>query len=82
MAQKKRTGKKTKKEEAPACPVCQLTACFREMADKKSPVFDHLNKSWIEFLEGARCLVDERIKAAKKRGKTKKSRLSKIKVED
>jgi hypothetical protein len=81
MAQKK-TSKKGKEEQAPDCPVCQMTEWFRDMTDMKTPAFDHLNKSWIEFLEGVRCLVDERIKAAKKRGKNKKSKLSKIKVED
>jgi hypothetical protein len=82
MAQKKKASKKTKKEQASDCPIYSLSACFREITDKNSPAFDHLNKSWIEFLEGVRYLVDERIKAAKKRGKAKKSKLSKIKVED
>jgi hypothetical protein len=82
MAPKKKTSKKAKKEEDLGCPVCQIKECIKEMTDRKSPAFDHLNKSWIEFLEGVRCLVDERIKAAKKRAKKGKSKLTKIKVED
>ena len=82
MAQRKKTSKRIEKEEGVVCPVCQLVGCLRDMSDRKSDFCKHMNNSWIEFLEGVRCLVDERIKAAKKRAKKGKSKLTKIKVED
>ena len=82
MAQKKKTSKKVHKEEGLVCPVCQLVGCLREMSDRKSDFCKHMNNSWIEFLEGVKCLIDERIDTAKKSGKQKKSRLSRIKVQD
>jgi hypothetical protein len=41
-----------------------------------------MNNARIEFLEGIKSLIDERIEAIKKGGGTGKSKLTKIKVED
>jgi hypothetical protein len=41
-----------------------------------------MNNARIEILEGIKALIDARIEAAKKGAKGKKSKLTKIKVED
>lgn len=76
--------KKTEKnkEEAFVCPVCLLLGCLRETVDRESPFFEHMNNARIEFLEGIKSLIDQRIEAIKKGGGSRKSRLTKIKVED
>ena len=79
----KKTAKKTAEGEASfICPMCLVVGCLREMVDRKSPFFEHMNKARIEFLEGIKSLIDERIEAMKKGAGTRKSRLTKIKVED
>jgi len=81
MAVKKRSKKKAEKE-AFVCPLCMLAGCVREMVDKKSPFFEHMNNARVEFLEGIKVLLDARIQAMKKGTASKKSKLTKIKVED
>lgn len=82
MAPRKRAKKTADKEEGFVCPVCLLLGCFREMADRKSPFFQHMNNARIEFLEGMKSLIDARIEAVKKGTAARKSRLTKIRVED
>ena len=82
MATKKRAKQKAKKEEDFVCPVCLIGGCVRNMVDRKSPFFEHMNNARIEILEGIKALIDARIEAAKKGAKGKKSKLTKIKVED
>jgi hypothetical protein len=82
MAPKKRAKKTTEKEEGFVCPVCVLLGCLRDMTDRKSAFLQHMNNARIEFLEGVKSLIDERIEAIKKGGGTRKSKLTKIKVED
>ena len=81
MAAKKRR-KKIAEEETFVCPMCVLVGCVREMVDRESPFFEHMNNARIEFLEGIKALVDARIQAMKKGTASKKSKLTKIKVED
>ena len=79
----KKTAKKAKKEdEGFICPMCFVSRCLRDMVDRKSPFFEHMNNARVEFLEGIKSLIDERIEAIKKGSGTRKSRLTKIKVED
>ena len=82
MAGKKRTSKTKEKEEGIVCPMCMLLGCLRDVTDRKSAFFQHMNNARIEFLEGIKSLIDERIEAMKKGTGTRKSRLTKIKVED
>ena len=82
MAPKKTARKTAEEEENVVCPVCVVVRCFRDMADKKSPFFEHMNTARIEFLEGIKSLIDERIEAIKKGTRTGKSKLTRIKVED
>jgi hypothetical protein len=81
MAAKKRS-KKIAQEEPFVCPLCMLVSCAREMVDRESPFFEHMNNARIEFLEGIKALLDARIQAMKKEPASKKSKLTKIKVED
>jgi len=82
MAGKKRTSKTKEKEEGFVCPMCMLLGCLKDLTDRKSAFFQHMNNARIEFLEGIKSLIDERIDAIKKGTGTRKSRLTKIKVED
>ena len=82
MATKKRAKQTAKKEEDFVCPVCLIGGYVRNMVDRKSPFFEHMNNARIEILEGIKALIDARIEAAKKSAKGKKSKLTKIKVED
>ncbi|NVL89701.1 MAG: hypothetical protein HWN69_01725 [Desulfobacterales bacterium] len=82
MAGKKRTSKTKEKEEGIVCPLCLFLGGIRDVTEKKSAFFEHMNNARIEFLEGIKSLIDERIDAIKKGAGTRKSRLTKIKVED
>ena len=82
MAPKKTAKKTAEEEESVVCPMCLVVRCLRDMVDRKSPFFEHMNNARIEFLEGIKSLIDERIEAIKKGAGTRKSRLTKIKVED
>ena len=82
MAPKKTAEKRAEKEQEFVCPVCLLVGCARDMVDRESPFFEHMNNARIEFLEGVKALIDSRIEAIKKATGSKKSKLTKIKVED
>jgi hypothetical protein len=82
MAAKKTAKKSCNDDEGFICPMCLVVRCFRDMVDRKSPFFKHMNNARLEFLEGIKSLIDERIEAIKKGPKTGKSKLTKIKVED
>jgi len=82
MAPQKTAKKTDEEEESFVCPMCLVVRCLRDMVDRKSPFFEHMNNARIEFLEGIKSLIDERIEAIKKGAGTRKSRLTKIKVED
>lgn len=82
MAPKKTAKKTVEEEETFVCPMCLVVRCLRDMVDRKSPFLEHMNNARIEFLEGIKSLIDERIDTIKKGSKTRKSGLTKIKVED
>lgn len=82
MAPKKTATNKTEKEKGFVCPMCLLAGCLRDVVDRKSPFFEHMNNARIEFLEGIKSLIDAQIEAIKKGAGSKKSKLTKIKVED
>jgi hypothetical protein len=82
MAPKKTTRKAEEEEESFICPMCLLMRSLRNRMDRKSPFFEHMNNARVEFLEGIKSLIDERIDAIKKGPGTRKSRLTKIRVED
>lgn len=82
MTPKKTAEKTTEKEEGFVCPMCMLLGCLKDLTDRKSVFFEHMNNARIEFLEGIKSLIDERIQDIKRGTGKKKSRLTKIKVED
>ena len=82
MAPKKKPRKTAREQEAFVCPVCLLLGSVRDMTEKKSAFFQHMQNARVEFLEAIKALIDERIEAVKKGTGTRKSRLTKIKVED
>jgi len=82
MATKKKENKKAETEGGFVCPLCLAVGCLRDVVDRESPFFKHMNNARIEFLEGVKALIDARIEAVKKGAKGKKSGLTKIKVED
>ena len=65
--------KETLKEETMYCPVGRIFSDLEKFSGRKSPFFDHMKNSRIEFLKAVRSLFDKRIdsleKAAKKGGK-------------
>jgi hypothetical protein len=80
MARKKDEG--YPEEEKLECPFCLFFSRVKEMGGRKSQFWGHMNNARIEFLEGIKSLIDERIETLKKaRGRTKK-RFSKIEVGD
>ncbi len=82
MAPKKKASKTVGEQEAFVCPVCLILGSLRNMTEKKSAFFQHMQNARIEFLEAIKALIDERIEAVKKGTGARKSRLTKIKVED
>ena len=82
MATKKTASKKAEKEEAFVCPMCLVIRCLRDMVDRESSFFKHMNNARIEFLEGIKALINQQIETIKKGSGTRKSSLTKIEVED
>ena len=82
MAPKKTAKKAAEKDQDLVCPVCDVLGCLRDVVDRNSPFFEHMNNAGIEFLEGIKSLIDARIDTLKKGAGAKKSKLTKIKVED
>jgi hypothetical protein len=82
VAPKKRASKTSEQEDDFICPMCFVLRCLRDVVNTKSPFFEHMNNARIEFLEGIKSLIDERIETIRKGTGTRKSRLTKIKVED
>ena len=69
------------REEALECPLCLFFSKLKEMGGTKSEFWGHMNNSRIEFLEGIKSLIDDRIETLKRaREKPKGKRFSKIEV--
>ena len=82
MAPKKKAEKRAEKEKGFVCPMCFVAGCLKDMVDRKSDFFEHMTNARIEFLEGIKSLIDSHIEAIKKETGRKKSKLTRIKVED
>jgi hypothetical protein len=71
------------KEEGLECPFCLFFSKLKEVGGRKSEFWGHINNARIEFLEGIKSRIDERIETLKKtREKTKGKRFAKIEVGD
>lgn len=71
------------REERLECPFCLFFSKLKEMGGEKSEFWSHMNNSRIEFLEGIKSLIDDRIETLKRASeKPKGKRFSKIEVGD
>jgi hypothetical protein len=82
MATRKKAKRKPKKEQDVLCPLCLLVGSIKDMVDTESPFFKHMRNARIEFLEGLKVLIEDRIEAMKKGTESKRPTLTKIKVEE
>ena len=69
--------KETHKEEMMYCPVSRFFSDLEKFSGRKSPFFDHLKNSRIEFLKAVRSLFDTRIDSLEKRGTKGRRRMPK-----
>jgi len=73
---------KKSKEEAFDCPVGAFFKEINGVFGKRSPFYEHMTQSKVEFLKGIRSLVDKRIEHLEKKRSTKTAKgMTKIKVE-
>jgi len=68
------------KEEMMSCPVSRFFSDLEKFSGRKSPFFDHLKNSRIEFLKAVRSLFDKRIDSLEKRGTKGRKRMPKSEV--
>ncbi|MGB5750077.1 MAG: hypothetical protein WBM69_24085 [Desulfobacterales bacterium] len=73
---------KKSEQETTGCPVGSFFEDLEKAFGKKSPFFEHMTKSKLEFMKGIRSLLDERIEnLEKKRSGNSGKKMTKIKVE-
>ena len=72
--------KEIPKEEMMYCPVARLFSDLEKFSGRKSPFFDHLKNSRVEFLKAVRSLFDKRIDSLEKMGTKGGKRMSKSEV--
>ena len=72
-----------KSEQATAgCPVGSFFEDLEKVFGKKSPFFEHMTQSKLEFMKGVRSVLDARIEnLEKKRSEDPDQKMTKIKVE-
>jgi len=64
------------------CPVDSFFRDFAKTFGRKSPFYEHMTRSKIEFLKGVKSLLDERIETLEKKGSKKAdAKMTKVKVE-
>jgi hypothetical protein len=73
---------KKSKEERIFCPVGTFFTDLEKTFGRKSPFYNHMTRSKIEFLKGVKSLLDDRIEYLEKKGSKKAGAgLTKVKVE-
>ena len=73
---------KKSEQETTGCPVGSFFEDLEKAFGKKSPFFEHMTQSKLEFMKGIRSLLDERIEnLEKKRYGNPGKKMTKIKVE-
>ncbi len=73
---------KKSEQETTGCPVGSFFEDLEKAFGKKSPFFEHMTQSKLEFMKGIRSLLDERIEnLEKKRSGNPGQKMTKIKVE-
>ena len=73
---------KKSEQETTGCPVGSFFEDLEKAFGKKSPFFEHMTQSKLEFMKGIRSLLEERIEnLEKKRSGNPGKKMTKIKVE-
>ena len=74
--------KKKSEQKTTGCPVGSLFQDLETAFGKKSPFFEHMTQSKLEFMRGIRSVLDARIESLeKKRSGNPDKKMTKIKVE-
>jgi hypothetical protein len=69
--------KESLREEMMSCPVVRFFSDLEKTYGRKSPFFEHLKNSRIEFLTAIKSLIDGRIDSLEKRGTRGDKKMSK-----
>lgn len=73
---------KKSEQETTGCPVGSFLEDLEKTFGKKTPFFEHMTQSKLEFMKGIRSLLDARIDSLeKKRSGNPVKKMTKIKVE-
>lgn len=73
---------KKSEQASPGCPVGSFFEDLEKVFGKKSPFFEHMTRSKLEFMKGIRSLLDSRIEnLEKKKSGSPARKATKIKVE-
>lgn len=73
---------KKSEQETTGCPVGSFLEDLEKTFGKKTPFFEHMTQSKLEFMKGIRSLLDARIDSLeKKRSGNPAKKMTKIKVE-
>ena len=73
---------KKSEQASPGCAVGSLLEGLEKVFGKKSPFFEHMTQSKLEFMKGLRSLLDARIEhLEKKKSGNSAKKMTKIKVE-
>ena len=73
---------KKSEQASPGCPVGSFFEDLEKVFGKKSPFFEHMTQSRLEFMKGLRSLLDARIEhLEKKKSGNPAKKMTKIKVE-
>ena len=73
---------KKSEQASPGCPVGGFFEDLEKVFGKKSPFFEHMTRSRLEFMKGLRSLLDARIEnLEKKKSDSSAKKMTKIKVE-
>ena len=70
------------KEERTNCPAGTFFMDLEKTFGRKSPFYEHMTRSKIEFLKGVKSLLDDRIEYLEKKDSKKAcAKMTKVKVE-
>ncbi|MCP4149056.1 MAG: hypothetical protein GY757_15010 [bacterium] len=70
------------KEDRINCPVGTFFMDLEKTFGRKSPFYEHMTRSKIEFLKGVKSLLDDRIEYLEKKGSKKTgAKMTQVKVE-
>ncbi|MBW2038482.1 MAG: hypothetical protein JRI46_02625 [Deltaproteobacteria bacterium] len=80
---RRKTVRTKEREPMEECPIYAFLSWIKGRKAKKPQFWEHMDNARIEFLEGFKSLIDERIEFLKKqKEKTRKRGVTKIEVEE